>query len=496
MYSRLSLGIATILCIVMGIAGLLLPLGTDPIWYRLVGVAAILVGAGGFAWLYRGVGNADSRAGRQIARDQARLDALPAASLYRWTAYRVAAALFFGVASVADARDHGLLISYGYALPTLAFVLYAAGCAVETRRAVARPPAQTRNRVRAWAGVAVLALAAVGFGVWRFSWGSRGLAGPDMNRYPFSVTFSRDGRELLSGGFDATKGGYSSTYGLIRRWDVATGKLIGQPLQGYTSGVYAVALSPDGQTLAALESSNGVRLWDVGSGRSISLFGGYGYDVTRMAFSPDGKTVATANDKDGTITLWDGARGWPRNWPFDQPLHGGEAKVAALAFSPDGQRLASGSADGTVRLWEAATGQLLGQPIAAHSSVVSSLAFSPDGRRLASGGYDRAIRLWDAATGKAVTQPAFSASASNGLGLVTSLAFSPDGKLLASGAPVELWDAASGQPIIGQPLNATAGVIHALAFSPDGQWLAVAGDDHVIHLWDVTQNPPVERVVQ
>ena len=114
-----------------------------------------------------------------------------------------------------------------------------------------------------------------------------------------------------------------------------------------------------------------------------------------MAFSPDGTRIASGS-RDKTVRLWDAATGQP----VGQPLTGHTDAVSSVAFSPDGTRIASGSADNTVRLWDAATGQPVGQPLTGHTDAVSSVAFSPDGTRIASGSADNTVRLWDAATGQ------------------------------------------------------------------------------------------------
>ena len=173
------------------------------------------------------------------------------------------------------------------------------------------------------------------------------------------------------------------------------------------------------------------------------------------------------------------------------------SNVFAVAFSPGGNMLASAGGDGTVRLWNLATGRTVKILHASARHGVYGVAFSPGGNMLASADGDGTVRLWNPVTGRVVKTLHASAQTTNRWG-VRAVAFSPDGKLLASAGAdgtVRLWNPATGRAV-GAPLHASAPHgVSGVAFSPDGKLLATADGDGSVRLWNPATGPPADGVV-
>jgi hypothetical protein len=249
--------------------------------------------------------------------------------------------------------------------------------------------------------------------------------------------------------------------------------------------VWNLAFSPDSKWLVTAGGGSlapgQIQIWDMDSGKAT---------VTRhltqgarsVAWSPDGQVIATGH-WNGTIML--------RN-PFTarvrSTLTGHEKCVNALAFSADSSLLASVSMDGTVRLWDLKTGQQK-QMFFGHTSMVFHVAFFHNGRAIVTGSKDRTARVWDLSSGQqrlvlqGHTEP------------IECVAISPDDKLLATGSwdrTIKLWDAETGQELA--VLRHELGHVLSLAFSPDGEVLASSGRKGSIRFWDLASRKPIQTV--
>jgi WD40 repeat protein len=342
-----------------------------------------------------------------------------------------------------------------------------------------------------------------------------------------SLAYSPDGQTLASGSKDKT----------IKLWNVNTGKLL-QTLKGHSDWVNSVAYSPDGRTLASGSGDNTIKLWDVNTGNLLQTFTGHFSSVRSVAYSPDGQTVASGSS-DKTIKIWQipasiskapiqqpqsqvsqpvvstppsqyvilmailfsiitpglvilpqiyynlyppsptSIANLPSDISLEKTLEGHSDFVNSVAYSPNGQTLASGSDDKTIKLWNVKTGNLL-QTLEGHSDLVRSVAYSPNGQTLASGSRDSTIKLWNVNTGNLLQ------TLEGHSDWVRSLAYSPDGQTLASGSydnTIKLWNVNTGNLL--QTFTGHSDLVRSVAYSPDGQTLASGSLDKTIKLWDI-----------
>jgi WD40 repeat protein/serine/threonine protein kinase len=348
--------------------------------------------------------------------------------------------------------------------------------------------------------------------VWDWPSGQEVLALRGHTDVVTAVAFSSDGHRLFSASPDGT----------IRVWDgtplAAGGAATGRPLQGHQGPVIGLAFSPDGRYLATGALDGTARLWDVGARKLMHTLPGQ--DVSTVAFRDCGRRLTTVST-DGTLVQWDPATGERRR---TLRAHLGPIRNAnfGAGFSADGERLASLSKDGAVRVWETDSGREVvsippgtrlpitaflspdGQrvavagvgslsllevaskkPVAAWSISVHHgvyhLAISPDGSCLATASWDGTVRVWEIKSGKLLRTFRHSEG-------VACVAFHPNGRQLASGSgdnTAKVWDLDTGQEVA--TLRGHIGYVMGLAYSPDGKLLATASGHRYwgeVQLWD------------
>jgi WD40 repeat protein len=286
------------------------------------------------------------------------------------------------------------------------------------------------------------------------------------------VAFSRDGKTIAAGNTKTEKQADDTVWnvGYVKLWDVETQEERGFFPLGRGSGADGIIFSPVGGFLAVLHS--GVTLWDGQTGNYLAYYPGSG----AVAFAPNGALLASSSEK--TIQVFE--------CPVrkDGPsLIGHFDEVWALAFAPDGQTLASGSKDGTVRIWDHRQVREL-NVLLAHGGGVTAVAFAADGTTLGSSSRDGTVRLWDWKNGRERKVIPFSAPSPLG-SRPQPVAFSPDLKVIAviDWSVVRLISTDTGQEFM--VLRGHRDRIYDAEFSPDGRTLATCSGDGAVKLWDV-----------
>jgi WD40 repeat protein len=276
------------------------------------------------------------------------------------------------------------------------------------------------------------------------------------------VEFSADGLMLVSAGWDGT----------VRRYNIASGEV--HSLTGHQQGAWSLVISPDGSRVASVGGNGIIRLNTLQGVDVLSFRGEHKHlRANAVAFSPDGRRLAGAFD-DGAVKLWDATTGRELRSFF---VH--DDDVDCVAFSPDGTRLALAGKDHAVTIWDLHEERALFQLIG-HTAGVDRIAFSPDGSRVVSASDDRTIKIWDARTG--ARRSSLDGHENNALGLC----YHPDGKRIVSGAwdhTLRIWDARTRTKIL--TLTGHTEPVRSVVLSPDGTIAASASSDHTIKLWDL-----------
>jgi WD40 repeat protein len=283
-----------------------------------------------------------------------------------------------------------------------------------------------------------------------------------VDKYPLSVIFSRDGKFVATGGQS------------LQLWNVQTG----EEVESFNIKVRSLALSPDGACIAAgcvgrevnNDDEDGSDNENEDGSDNENEVGSYNIRVINLELAKISHRKDGAHPYEppggGGIKLLKG-EAWP------SPFEGHKGDVWSVTYSPDGKQIASGSIDGTVRVWDVSTGER--RTFKENFGWTRSVAFSPDGTQIAAD--DKLINL---STGSFTRL---------GDKFVMSWAFSADGRFIASGtyspSACQIWDASTHQSIVQLILVGHTDDVHSVAFFPDGKQIMSASNDGTIRVWDV-----------
>jgi len=278
----------------------------------------------------------------------------------------------------------------------------------------------------------------------------------------FHAAVSPDGTKLATASEDAT----------ARVFEISTGRTI-TVLKGHTHRVVDVDFTPDGSKVVTASLDNTARLWDAATGALIQTFEGHTFEIRRAHLDRTGTRLVTASG-DNTARIWDIATGETL-----QVFKGHADTIDEAGFSPDGASVVTASTDHTAGLWDTKSGEMKLQ-IGGHRFGVAGAEFSPDGKFIVTRSVDTTARIIDAATGDLVADLIGHAA------YVVVAHFNPDSTRLVTAddkGEVRLWSVPDGRPLF--HLQGHQRRVSDARFSPSGDLLATASDDGTIRIWDM-----------
>jgi WD40 repeat protein len=268
----------------------------------------------------------------------------------------------------------------------------------------------------------------------------------------------------------------------MRKWDCDTGLLVGEPWKGESGSIWALALSPDGRTIACGREDGSVQRWNTDGEMIEGVWTGHSGDVLSLSWSPTGGHLASGSE-DGTILIRKAKSG---EVAVDS-IKTGQGWVTSLAYSPSGDRIASGGYHHTICIWDSNTGKLLVGPTKDLGAPVTSVVWSSDGSKLYSAS-DKFARVFDSVSGTLLHRFPHDS-------LLWSVALSPKHNVnvlacVGDQGVAQLWDTESYEPL-GHPFRQDSDASNRfVSFSLDGRYLACGGNDNKVTLWFVHDIAP------
>lgn len=305
--------------------------------------------------------------------------------------------------------------------------------------------------------------------VWDMTTGQCIRSWQSFARSVFDVAWSPDSGQIAGGGND----------GVVTVWDVAQRAPL-HLLRGHKAIIWGVAWSPDGGQLATCSEDNTIRIWDVakaGSERVVTDPKLVDAQLFAAAWSPDGERLAVASHRQGVFVYDRRTQSLNRFGRAAAP-----PRIRCVAWSPDARYLATSSEGGLVLVWDGGDYSLRAT-LQGHRGMVVALAWSPDGTRLASGSWGHGrdqLLIWDTQSWQRI------GALDDPNELVFAVAWSADGQRLVSAGSDGLlrwWNPQNGVCVLSR--HGHEGPIQALRASPDGRFLASCGDDGAIRIWQM-----------